>query len=759
MSKRADATDSAFWADADDNSVTIQRYRTLVNTVDDGIYQLDAAGRFVAVNDIIVEISGYARDDLLGEHASILLSDDDVGRIEREISECVANGRSIHETFEITAETAAGEARYCELRMSLLIEDGTFQGSVGVVRDVTDRRRTEQTLDEREQQLQRERDLIDQILETSPVGIMVINADGEVTRMNDRVQDLLDIPENEAETYDPSKRSVYDESGDPISTDEHPFARTLRTGEPVHDEVLQVELPNGNRRWLSVSASPFFEDSGEIERVVTTGEDVTSLKERERELETELGEIFGRVSDAFYAVDEEFRFTHVNERAEELLQHSEDELIGKTFGEVFPSAAEIDEVWEAFHTALETQEGTSYELYYETFDFWIEANLYPSETGISVYFRDVTERKERERDLEESERRYRTLAEYFPNGLVTLFDHDLEYTLAAGQGFNRIPVKPDDLEGRPFHDVWPDETVADLEPAFQAALDGEEESVEVEYEGREWVLHAVPITDERGDVFAGMTMAQDITERLEYQQKLEEAIEQLEVSNERLEQFAYAASHDLQEPLRMVSSYLQLIERRYGDDLDEDGEEYLAFAINGADRMRNMIDGLLEYSRVETQGDSFEAIELEAVFDNVLHDLQFHLEESDAEVHLDDLPRVEGDVNQLRQLFQNLLSNAIEYSGDEPPRIYVEADCRGNERIISVRDEGIGIEADNQERIFEVFQRLHSRDEYVGTGIGLALCQRIVERHGGRIWVDSEPGEGATFSLALPAVSESYQAE
>ncbi|QLK25765.1 MEDS domain-containing protein [Natrinema zhouii] len=228
----------------------------------------------------------------------------------------------------------------------------------------------------------------------------------------------------------------------------------------------------------------------------------------------------------------------------------------------------------------------------------------------------------------------------------------------------------------------------------------------------------------------------------------------LEESNERLEQFAYAASHDLQEPLRMVASYLQLLENRYGDAFDEDGEEFLAYAVDGADRMREMIDGLLEYSRVETRGDPFEPVELDALLDDVLADLQIQIEETDAEITAEQLPRVTGDASQLRQVVQNLLDNAIQYSGDAPPRIHIDAYRRGREWVISVQDDGIGIDPADQDRVFTVFDRLHSREEYEGTGIGLALCQRIIERHGGDIWVDSEPGEGSTFSFTLPALRE-----
>ena len=205
----------------------------------------------------------------------------------------------------------------------------------------------------------------------------------------------------------------------------------------------------------------------------------------------------------------------------------------------------------------------------------------------------------------------------------------------------------------------------------------------------------------------------------------------------------------------MVTSYLQLIERRYTDQLDDEAEEFIDFAVDGAQRMREMIDGLLEYSRVETRGDPFEPVDLENVLDDVRADLQLTLQESDADLEVGPLPRVEGDASQLRQLFQNLLENAVEYSGDEPPRIRVEASRDGGSWVtVSVADEGIGIDPADADRIFEIFQRLHSREDHSGAGIGLALCERIVERHGGDIWVDSDPGEGATFYVTLPAQSD-----
>jgi len=239
------------------------------------------------------------------------------------------------------------------------------------------------------------------------------------------------------------------------------------------------------------------------------------------------------------------------------------------------------------------------------------------------------------------------------------------------------------------------------------------------------------------------------------ERELEETVRRLKASNERLEQFAYAASHDLQEPLRMVSSYLQLLESRYADDLDEDAEEYIEFAVTGADRMRAMIESLLEYSRVTTRGDPLEPTDTETVLEDVLDNLRPQIEETDAAITVDELPTVNADADQLGQLFQNLLSNALKYSGDEPPKIRITAERTGDEWQFAVTDEGIGIDPEYHDRIFTVFEQLLIDEDGKGAGgIGLALCERIVERHGGEIWLESERGAETTFYFTLPASPE-----
>ena len=240
-------------------------------------------------------------------------------------------------------------------------------------------------------------------------------------------------------------------------------------------------------------------------------------------------------------------------------------------------------------------------------------------------------------------------------------------------------------------------------------------------------------------------MLETLRERTTAKVERDETIDALAESNDQLQRFAYIASHDLQEPLRMVSSYLQLLERNYRDDLDADAREYVDFAVGGADRMREMIDGLLEFSRIDTGETSLEPVDCGAVVETVVTDHQVQIEESDATVEVGSLPTVRGDRTQLEQLVSNLLGNAIKYRGDDPPRIEIDATERGTEWHLTVSDNGIGIEPAYHDQIFDVFDRLHAVDEYPGTGIGLALCRKIATNHGGRSASTPNPARDRRF--------------
>ena len=258
----------------------------------------------------------------------------------------------------------------------------------------------------------------------------------------------------------------------------------------------------------------------------------------------------------------------------------------------------------------------------------------------------------------------------------------------------------------------------------------------------------VPIYDhERVTSWAGINL--DITERTRMEEERNRQSEDLARSNAELEQFAYVASHDLQEPLRMITSYLQLIEKRYGGELGGDGQTFINYAVEGARRLQRLINDLLDFSRVGTQGAELKPIDTGGVVEQAVTNLQAKISESHAEVSWKDLPVVNGDEVQLLRLFQNLISNAIKYRGDLPPRVEVSARKESRHWVFSVSDNGIGIDPKYADRIFLIFQRLHTK-EYPGTGIGLAICKRIVERHGGRIWFESNAKRGTIFRFSMP---------
>ncbi|WP_049927712.1 sensor histidine kinase [Halopiger goleimassiliensis] len=367
-------------------------------------------------------------------------------------------------------------------------------------------------------------------------------------------------------------------------------------------------------------------------------------------------------------------------------------------------------------------------------------------------------------ETETEKRRFESLFQNAPSAIADLryaggeptverandvFEDLLEHTSADAEGENLFEVVP--LE----------ETETEANVARHVA-DNEIYQGEVTVDGPEerghYKLRVIPYdvgTDDEGtEAERAFALYTDVTELRRTQQELERSVERLEGSNERLEQFAYAVSHDLQEPLRMVSSYLGLLEDRYEDELDEDAEEFIAFAVDGADRMRAMIDHLLEYSRVTTRGSPLEPTDAEAVLEDVLTDLRPRIDETDATVTYEDLPTVTADADQLAQVFRNLVSNALKYSGDDPPQVHVGVERTSDGWQFAVADQGIGIDPDQRERIFEVFETVHTAEEGSESGIGLALCRRIVERHGGEIWVESEPGEGATFYFTIPAVED-----
>jgi len=378
------------------------------------------------------------------------------------------------------------------------------------------------------------------------------------------------------------------------------------------------------------------------------------------------------------------------------------------------------------------------------------------------------DRLQAERTLRESEQKYRSVVDNIGIG-IALISPQMEIISMNKQ--MKIWYPAVDTDRRPLcyksFNHPEQEEVCSYCPTAKTLKDGfiHEAITETPTAGgmRYYRVVASPLReyDAESKVSAAIEMVEDITDSRQVEEELRKHREHLEKlvaertvevmrSNAELQQFAYVASHDLQEPLRMVTSYLQLLERRYRDRLDEDARDFIAFAVDGAARMQGLIEGLLSYSRIGTRGKEFAPTDLERVFVGAIRNLEAAIAENGAVITHDPLPALMADEQQLLQLFQNLLANAIKFRGDKPPQIHVGVKNEGEKWIFSVADNGIGFAMKDAERIFQIFQRLHTRQEYPGTGIGLSLAKKIVARHGGRIWAEAEPGQGAIFFFTLP---------
>jgi len=366
----------------------------------------------------------------------------------------------------------------------------------------------------------------------------------------------------------------------------------------------------------------------------------------------------------------------------------------------------------------------------------------PSVAGIVINFRDITEHKH-------TEEKYKHLVEDINEGYVMIQDGNIVF---ANRKYDEIfGYNAGETIGKPFINfVAPESFQTIMEKYINVIRDQEVaedryEGVGIKKDGTKVILE----TSNKVTLHEGKPSFSIIIRDISERKKMEEALTR---SNEDLKEFAYMASHDLQEPLRMVSSYVQLLGRRYKGKLDADADEFIGYAVEGAYRMQKLINDLLAYSRIGTQGKDFKPTDCEAIFEQAIYNLQTAVEESGTVVTHDTLPTVPADATQLIQVFQNLIGNAIKFRSTELPRVHVSAERRTSEWLFSVCDNGIGIDPQNHDRIFAIFQRLHGRGEYAGTGIGLTICRKIVERHGGRIWVTSELGKGATFYFTIPAL-------
>jgi len=384
--------------------------------------------------------------------------------------------------------------------------------------------------------------------------------------------------------------------------------------------------------------------------------------------------------------------------------------------------------------------------------FSLTVHFAPQFNVARIYAYDDTERKQAEDALRRAKEDWEKTFNTVPDMIAILDDHH-RIVRANRAMAARLGMSSDECLGmKCFTCVHGSSAPPPVCPHTRSLEDGREHSVELHEDrlGGDFLVSTTPMFDETGRMTGSVHVARDITERKKAEEERECLLEELKRSNKELEQFAYIASHDLQEPLRTVSSYMQLISRRYRDRLDGEAGEFINYAVSGAVHMQLLLNDLLAYSRIGGARGRIELTDLNSALTKAIANLKTSIDGRNAAIEHEGLPAIYADEVQMVQVFQNLLSNAIKFCNNEAPRVQVSAVRKENEWEISVSDNGIGIDPKYFGRIFHIFKRLHSRDKYEGTGVGLAICKKIVERQGGRIWAESEPGKGSTFYFTIP---------
>ncbi len=578
-----------------------------------------------------------------------------------------------------------------------------------------------------------------------------------------------------------------------------------------NDKIWTGELTHttkSGKKIIVESRQQLIQDASNRNIVIETNRDITERKKAEEALklsEQRISDMIESIRDYIYSIDKNWEFIYVNEPSAKDVGYKSSELVNKNIWKTVNKLAGT-KLEKEFREAMNKREIRQFEWKTLYTDSYREFTVYPSTDGITVYGKDITKRKKAEEEIEFEKKRLETILETSPSAVIIVeAEGNISYINKRARHLYGVNITGLDLTDA-------------ISKVKSKRIDGSEYPVGEGPSGRalkgevvrneEMILEqpdgtiipilgsAAPIYNLEGKVNAAVVIFDDITERkreeerkqkmLETEQQLTEEltatneelqaiteelrtsneelvitrnhltemVNKLKTSNKELEQFAHVASHDLQEPLRMVTSFTQLLERRYKGELDEDADDYIGFIVEGAQRMKDLIDDLLIFSRLNTEKRKLEPILMEVALDDVLFNLKSSIEENNAIITYDPLPTIIGDISQIRQLFQNLLSNAIKFHGDKPPEIHVSAQNFEKEWLFGVSDNGIGINHNHQEQIFNIFKRLHTRKEYEGTGIGLAICKRIIERHGGRIWVESEEGKGSTFFFTIPIINK-----
>ena len=577
-------------------------------------------GYFKEVNPAMSRLTGYSKDELLNHPISSFTHPDD--RLKTEIEIDALNIDEGSKTFQNRYITKSGKVIWLSWTTRTFVEERKIYS---IARDVTEQKELEM--------------LLLQANKMSKIGGWEYDVIEQKIIWSDITRQIHEVPSDF--DVDLDKGFNFYKEGKSRDTIKECVNEAIEDGRSF-DVELQITTGEDNERWVRVIGDTEIVQ-GRVKRIYGSFQDIHQRKKAElkqQELSLERERILESIGDAFFAVNRDWTVTYWNSFAEEQLQMPRDKIVGENLWDVYQDATEL-EFYSQYHIAMREQVKVSFQQYYPTLEKWFDVSAYPSSDGLSVFFKDITDRKKTEQRLRE------------------------------------LNIK------------------------------------------------------------------------------LKQQADDLAASNAELEQFAFVASHDLQEPLRMVTSFLTQLEKKYGDELDEKAKRYIWFATDGARRMSQIILDLLNYSRIGRVDINPVQVDLNEVMEAVMRDFKKTVEEKDAEVNWDVLPEIVADRSTIHSLMSNLVSNAIKYHTNENrPVVNISSEETDFSWRISVLDNGIGISPEYSDEIFLIFKRLHTIDEYPGTGIGLSVCRKIVENHDGKIWLESSQSKGSTFTFEIPKSSD-----
>ena len=740
------------------------RLGAIVESSHDAIIGKNLDGLITSWNLGAERIYGYGVTEAVGKPITMLIPPEKRDEFTR-LMEKIKRGEPVvnHDAERIRKD---GERIQVSLTLSPVKDAaGRIVGASAIGCDITEQKRMEAALNH-------ERGLWQTLLDTSPDKIYFKDTQSRFIKCSQsQARDFG--KKSPDEMVGRTDFDIFDEShARPAFEDEQEI---IRTGRPIIAKEEREDYKDGHVTWVTSTKMPMRDADGRVVGIMGISRDITERKQAEEALHRsreEFKDLFDNAPVGFHELDAEGRLIRINNTELKILGHTAEELLGQ-----FVWKLSTDE--ETSRRATLAKLGgdqtlaQSYERIFRrkdgsTVPVLVNDRLLKLPDGVIIGIHstveDITARKAAEKSLARRtaelarERLFlRTLIDNLPD---IIFAKDAQYrftlvnTACARQlGAGSVEAVPGKTDTDFVSPELASQYLADEQALMQS---GEPVTKEEPFQHKgtgelRWSLTTkVPLKDDAGKVVGLIGIARDITERREAEVQLQRTMAELERSNKELEQFAYIASHDLQEPLRMVSSYTQLLAKRYEGQLDEKTKKYVHYAVDGASRMQSLIIDLLAYSRVGRRGKPLEPADSRAILGEALQNLAARIEETGAVITNGDLPTVRADASQLVLVFQNLISNAIKFRREGVPGIHVSARDKGGEWLFAVKDNGIGIEARHADRVFVIFQRLHTREEYPGTGIGLSVCKRVVERHGGKIWFESEPGNGTTFFFTIP---------